>query len=108
MISREVADEFAGIVGKALRERFKDEFVFDPIIVEPATDPWGGDYLDVFIIFDGDQKNLDPGWTGGMSRRLGPELDRLGVPSVPSFAYVEKSEWKAVYHGKYPRRDDFW
>lgn len=106
MISREVADEFGEIVGKALRERFKDDFVFDPIVVEPLIDPWGDAYLDVFIIFDGDQKKLDSSWNVGLSRRLGGDLDRLGVPSVPSFSFVEKSEWQEVFHGKHPRRDD--
>ena len=108
MISREVADEFAGIVGKALRERFKDDFVFDPIIVEPAIDPWGGEYLDVFIIFDGDPEKLDTRWTLRFPVTLDDDLDRLGVLSCPSFSYVEKSGWEKVFHGKYPRRDDFW
>jgi hypothetical protein len=108
MISKTVTNEVADAIGKALRERFKDKFVFDPIIVEPAISHYGDEYLDVFIIFDGDQKKLDAHWTAGLTVLLGPKLDELGVDSVPVVSYVEKSEWEEVYHGEYPRMDELY
>ncbi len=67
------------IVRETLAERFTDdEFVFDPIVVVPLVDEFGdGDgeeYLRIIIVFDGDQKRLDPGWTSGLIRRLEPKL----------------------------------
>ena len=109
MITKEVTDKFAVVVGNHLRERFKDDFVFDPIIVERAVDYYGDgkEYLDIFIIYDGDYENLDPRWTSGLSVMLWPEREEYGITSVPSISFVEKSEWEAVYHGQYPRRDEF-
>ncbi len=103
MISREVADEFAALVGKALRERYGDKLIFAPIVVEPSLDHYDDEYLDAIIVFTGDQKNLDPRWSNLLPLLLAPELDRLGVPGIPGISYVEKSEWEEVFHGKHPR-----
>ena len=48
---------------------FKGAFVFDPIRVEPQIDYWGGgeEYLEVIIVFDGDQKRLSSRWTVGLT-----------------------------------------
>ncbi len=60
MIAKEVTDKVADIVRELLTERFKDEFVFDPIIVEPKFDHDDEEYLNIYIVFDGDQDRLDP------------------------------------------------
>ena len=44
-----------------LTEPFQDEFVFDPIVVRPEIDHDGDEYLEIYVVFDRDQKNLDPG-----------------------------------------------
>ena len=106
-ISRQAADKVAAVVGEMLRERFKEQFVFGPIIVEPAIDPFDIDYLDIYIVYEGDYANLDAKWTGGLSIMLWPALDEVEVDSVPTISFVEKSEWEEVYHGKYPRLDEF-
>ena len=102
MISESVADEVANLVETHLKERFKDEFVFDPIIVEPQIDHDGEEYLDIFIVFSGDQKKLDPDWTLGLVGLIRPKLIEMGVSTVPSKSFVEKSEWEEIFHGKYP------
>ena len=103
MISREVADEVGRLVGLSLRERFKDELNFDPIVVEPAIDHDGVDYLDIFIIYDGDSCKLDPDWSSGLSMLLRPDLFNLGVTSVPSHSFVPRSDWKEVFKEKHPK-----
>ena len=103
MISKSVTDQVAKIVEGHLKERFKDEFVFDPIIVRPQIDHDGDEYLDIFIVFSGDQKKLDPDWTLGLVPLITTDLIELGVSNVPSKSFVEKSEWETIYHGKYPR-----
>ena len=90
-------EKVADIVRNTLMERFADQFVFDPIEVIPAVDEFGGGdgetYLRIFIVFDGDQKALDPGWTSGLIRRIRPKLVDAGVTEFPSPSFVEKSEW---------------
>ena len=91
----------ARIVRETVEERFADDFVFDPIIVAPAIDEWGPDatgefYLRIIIVFDGDQKKLDPAWTGSLIRRLRPKLNEVDVTEFPSPSWVEKSEWETM------------
>ena len=87
-------DHVADIVRRILAERFSDEFVFDPIEVIPKVDHDGDEYLHIYIVFDGDQKLLDPGWTVGLGARIWPMLEELGFPNPPSKSFVEKSEWE--------------
>lgn len=108
MLTRELIDEVARLVTQDLHEQFKDDFVFDPIIAERAVDHYGDEYIDIFVIFDGDQKNLHPGKVAGVWSRLDPQMEALDIASIPSLSFVEKSEWAEVYHGHYPRRDELW
>ena len=89
----------ARVVRETIEERFAGEFVFDPIRVIPMVDEWGPDatgetYLRIIIVFDGDQKKLDPAWTSSLIRRLRPKLIEVGVNESPSPSWVEKSEWE--------------
>ena len=97
MLNQALRDKVAEIVRETLTERFADELVFDPIRVIPAVDEYGdGDgqpYLRIMIVFDGDQKALDPRWTSGLIRRIRPKLLEAGVEEFPSPSFVEKSEW---------------
>ena len=109
MITRTVTDTMAKLVGDALRERFKaDGLVFDPIIAERAVDHYGDEYVDIFVIFDGDQKKLDARWINGLWMTRAPEMEELGLTSVPGISFVEKSEWAEVFHGRYPRHYESW
>ena len=75
------------IVRDDLEGHFKDEFVFDPIVVEPAIDEFGDGtgetYLRIVVVFNGDQNRLDPGWTSGLIRRIRPKLVRGPHQRVP-------------------------
>lgn len=85
----------SSIVGETLAERFADEFVFDPIVVIPDTDYLDDDfkYLRIYIVFDGDQKHLDPRWTSSLIRRIRPKLIDADIEEFPSPSFVKKSEW---------------
>ena len=97
MIKQELREKVADIVRTTLVEHFADKFVFDPIKVIPAIDEFGdGDgeeYLRIMIVFDGDQKALDPRWTSGLIRRIRPKLMKARVREFPSPSFVKKSEW---------------
>ena len=108
-ITREVTDAVAKLVGDALRERFKDDgLVFDPIIAERAVDYYGDEYVDIFVIFDGEQKKLDARWINRLWIMLDPQMEELGLAAVPSLSFVGKSEWADIYKCQYPRRDELW
>lgn len=90
----ELATKIAGIARNLLYERFGDDFVFDPIWVERKVDHDDEDYLELNIVFDGDQNKLDPGWTVGIGRRMRPALREIGVEEIPDHAFHDKNEWQ--------------
>ena len=90
------------IIRDTLAEHFTpEEFVFDPIVVEPPIDVGDGDdnlYLRILVIFDGDQKNLDPDWTGGaLITRIRPKLIEAGIEEFPGPAFIGKAEWRSLF-----------
>lgn len=98
-ITKEVAEKVADIVKQTLAERFTDdEFVFDPIIVQPKIDHYGDEYMRIIIVFDGDEESLDPDWTLGLIGRILPKMEAEGihVTNVPGKGFVEKSEWEEL------------
>ena len=101
VVSEEVQQKLAGIVKDLLTERFQDDFIFDPIIVQSHFDEYDDEYLHVYIVFDGDQKKLDPAWTVGLSGRIWGDVEKLGYPNLPSRSFIEKSEWEELFARKY-------
>ena len=91
--SEEPTAQFGELIRALLEERFSEEFTFGPIVAIPRTDHDGQDYLHTYIVFDGDQKNLDPRWTLRLSGRVWPHAEQLGFPAIPIQSFVEQSEW---------------
>ena len=88
--------KIGAIVKTDLDGYFHQKLVFDPIIVEREIDEFIDDdpaYISIRIIFDGDQKHLDPKWTVGLIRRIRPKLLELGVQEFPLPAFIAKNEW---------------
>ena len=98
----EVVDRVESLVRKDLEGRFKDGFVFDPIIVNPELDHYGDEFLHIYIIFDGDQKKLDPKWTVGMSTRIIQQMTEDEMPHTPGRSFIEKTEWREIYGERIP------
>ncbi len=96
MIDAAAPEKVEKLVKDLLDERFGDQFVFDPITVIPRIDHDGDEYLHIYIVFDGDQKYLDPGWTLGLAGRIEPLLTELGSLNPPSKTFIEKSEWEEI------------
>ena len=94
---QEVIERVEAFVRKDLEGRFKDEFVFDPVIVNPELDHYGDEFLHIYIIFDGDQKKLDPRWTNGIEIRLFDQLTEDELPNTPGHSFISRSEWKKIY-----------
>lgn len=103
MISIYDRAQIVSITRRLLEDRFRDDFVFDPIAAVPKIDEYGDEYVEIYIVFDGDEKKLDPAWTNGLEWRLLSELENVGVTLLhyPGTSYVEKSDWKRLYRKKY-------
>ena len=99
---QEIIDRVEDFVRKDLEGRFKDEFVFDPIIANPELDWWGDEFLHIYIIFDGDQKRLEPRWTNGIEGRLLDLLPDGALPHTPGHSFIEHSEWKKFHKEQIP------
>ena len=98
----ELIEKVEDFVRKDLEGRFRDEFVFDPIIANPELDWWGDEFLHIYIVFDGDQKNLDSKWTLGIEGRLLDHLPDHEWPPGPGHSFIEKSEWKKIFKERIP------
>lgn len=98
------------IVRETLEDRFKGTFVFDPVLAVPEVDEFGGGdgsaYFRILIIFDGDQKQLDPGWTSGLIGRIEPKLTDAGIEEFPSPSFIEKSEWLSLNRKRRPHHPE--
>ena len=98
------------IVRETLEDRFKGTFVFDPVLAVPEVDEFGdGDgsaYFRILIIFDGDRKQLDPGWTSGLIGRIRPKLIDAGIEEFPSPSFIEKSELSILNRKRQPRHPE--
>lgn len=90
-VKRKVSD----IVKTDLDGRFRQHLVFDPIMVEQEVDEFDDEasYIRIRIIFDGDQKHLDPQWTVGLITRIRPKLLEIGVEEFPLPSFIAKNEW---------------
>ena len=95
-ISHENRQQIAGLVKGMLEEHFQDQFVFGPIVVRHEIDHDGDEYLEIYVVFDGDYKKLSSSWRGELDDRVWTESIAMGVPSVPGIAFIEKSEWEEM------------
>ncbi len=97
MTQQQSFEKVKEIVKEDLEGHFKDKFVFDPIVVEPAVDEFGDGtgetYLNVLIVFDGNQDDLDPEWTSGLIGRVSDKLIAADIQEFPCPSFIKKSEW---------------
>lgn len=75
--------------------KYQNLFTFGPIDVEERADHEGQLYLHVYVVFDGDESQLDPDWTSTLTTRIRPELIKHGLPVVLSKSFVAKSDWES-------------
>ena len=103
--TEEMRDQVIAIVKADLEHApFLDKFRLDEIVVEPRYDVDDAESVEVYVIFDGAWKSLDPGWTAGMMMRIRPKLAALGLLGTSLKSFVEKEDWEL--RDRY--RDDNW
>ena len=92
-MDRNVEAQMEGFIKEKLRERFKDDFVFDPILVREEIDEYGDPYLHTYIVYEGDEDKWDYSWMLSLTRFTWPVSIELGFDNVPMQSYIEKSDW---------------
>lgn len=95
--SDEVLQKVADLAREHMESHLGDKFVFDPIVVVPNIDHADEEYLHIYVVFDGDQAQLDSQCTRNLVWRIGPAMREMGIMSIPNESFVEKSEWPPVY-----------
>lgn len=98
-VTEEVLEKVTDIIRQTLDERFSsDEFIFGPIVVKPRIDYYGDEYMEITVVYEGDRKLLDPGWTLGLVRRILPKMKDEGihVTNRPSKSFIPKHEWEEI------------
>lgn len=92
--TEEMRDRVIAIVKADLENApFLDKFNLDEIVVEPRYDLDDRESVEVYVIYDGSWKSLDPDWTAGMTTRIRPKLTALGLPGTSLKSFVEKEDW---------------
>lgn len=93
-ITQDTTDQVAAIIGDTLNGWFLPHLRFDPVVVRQRYDDWyGEDYLEAWIVWEGDYAYMDHSRTISLSRILYPQLDELGVDLRLNSHYIAKWEW---------------
>ena len=92
--SPDTLEKVADIARDLLNERFGNDLVFDPVFAKSLVDHYGDDYIQLYLVFDGDEKKLDLDWTIEMVFEMEPALNELGVYDLPGKFFIKKSEWE--------------
>ena len=87
-------EKVADIARDLLNERFRNDLAFDPVLAKSLIDHHGNDYIQLYLVFDGDEKKLDLDWTIDMVFLMEPALNEIGVYDLPGKFFIKKSEWE--------------
>lgn len=93
---KETLKKVERIVREAVEERFKDEFVFDPIVAIARPDFWGDERIYVYVVHEGKTAIIDPGWTVGLVNIILQNVTEEEVPELPFKFFIPKSSWAEV------------
>ena len=98
MASTEELEKVRGFTEGLLYEQFPEGFVFDPIVIVPCVDHYGDDYLEIHIVYDGEQKNLDPYKTIGLRWPIREQIEKVGLAAAsPGLTFIPRNEWRTVF-----------
>ena len=81
-----------------LNERFGNDLVFDPVFAKSLVDHYGDDYIQLYLVFDGDEEHLRTDaaldWALDMGFLMEPALNAMGLYDLPGKYFIKKSEWE--------------
>ena len=93
-IGRDVAEQVAGIIGDTLNGWFAGDLCFDPVVVRQRYDDWyDEDYLEAWIVWEGNHDKMDPSLTITLHRYVYPYLDEVGIDVRLHPRFVARWDW---------------
>ena len=93
-VSSDITERVAAIIGDTLNGWFEGQLRFDPVVVRQRYDDWyDEDYLEAWIVWDGDYDKMDPRRLNTLHRYIYPYLDEVGVDLRLHPHYIAKWEW---------------
>ena len=94
-ITSDTTDRVAAIIGDTLNGWFQPHLNFAPVVVRQRHDDWyGEDYLEAWIVWEGDYGKMDHHKTVGLPVDIRPQLEALGVTIDLHSRYIAKWEWE--------------
>ena len=91
-ISLEVQEKAKEIIRSELTSRLTGRVRIETIRATPMLDATDDEFLQVSVVYEGNRKDLDPGVLNGLHQQIKPRLLKLGIQTVPSVSYINKTE----------------
>ncbi len=76
-----------------LADAFADTISFGPFYVEPSTDCYGEDNIDIIVFYDGDYALMDPNKLNRVASDLWVMLQGLGFQNTPTDSYIDIADY---------------
>lgn len=94
-ITSDTTDRVAAIIGDTLNGWFQPHLHFDPIVVRQRHDDWyGEDYLEAWIVWEGDYDKMDHRRINSLYEFVEPFLDERNIDLRLQPMYIAKWEWE--------------
>lgn len=94
-VSSDITERVAAIIGDTLNGWFEGQLRFDPVVVRQRYDDWyDEDYLEAWIVCDGDRGKMDPYRLNTLHEFVYPYLDEAGIAMLLHPHYIAKWEWE--------------
>jgi hypothetical protein len=84
-------DKIAKVVKATLAADFGKVKILK-VKVEKALDSDGQEILRIYVIFEGESKDLDAGAVSGAVRHIRPKLSKMGFDEFPLFSFIADSD----------------
>ena len=93
-ISSDITERVAAIIGDTLNGWFEGQLRFAPIVVRQRYDDWyDEDYLEAWIVWDGDYGKMDHLLTTTLYQYVEPYLDEVGVELRLHPHFIAEWDW---------------
>ena len=94
-ITSDTTDRVAAIIGDTLNGWFQPHLNFAPIVVRQRHDDWyGEDYLEAWIVWEGDHDKMDFHLINSLHQFVYPLLDERNLDLRLSPHFMRKENWE--------------
>ena len=86
-----------GIVRRIVNAEMPAGLSVEDVCVVAHEDELGDETVFVYVVYNGNYKKLDPGWTTSLPRRVYEQLTEDELDTVVFKYFIHKSEWPRYY-----------